>query len=114
MVLDKITAEVVLLVEGADDQQIVAALLDQLKPDWKSLIDIQAKAQYGGLVQGARALAVVSGFDRVKTVAVLVDADETPEKTDASCRQLILKVLWRLFSCSRWPKRMGSFSASNN
>lgn len=83
MVLDKITAEVVLLVEGADDQQIVAALLDQLKPGWKSLIDIQAKAQNGGLVQGARALAVVSGFDRVKTVAVLVDADETPEKTNA-------------------------------
>jgi hypothetical protein len=82
MSLDPITADVVLLVEGKDDRQIVCHLLDGINPDWKQCVDVQAKGGVNGLEPAVRAIAVVSGFDRVKKVAVLVDADERPEKTD--------------------------------
>ena len=80
MGFDKISAEVVLLVEGPDDQTVVSLLLSSIATHWRPLIDVQAVADGGGLEAGLGALATVSGFDRVKKVAVLVDADQSPEE----------------------------------
>ena len=96
MALDKIDADVVLLVEGSDDVAVVELLLNAIKPDWKRLVDVQALADGGGLSAGVAALATVSGFDRVKKVGVLVDADESPKQID-----------------DQWAKRADEFSAND-
>ena len=83
MPLDKITADSVLLVEGQDEIDICTLLLNEIKPDWTALLDIQATGGKPGLLPGARAISVVSGFDRLKKLAVIVDADEESDKTYA-------------------------------
>ena len=93
---DKISAEVVLLVEGPDDQTVVGLLLDSIAPDWRLRVDVQAVADGGGLHAGLGALATVSGFDRIKKVAVLVDADQSPEDVH-----------------QRWTLRKTEFSMNN-
>lgn len=82
MLLDAITQRVLLLVEGPDDHAIVCYLLASIHPDWSQFIDVQHKGGASGLVRAARAIRLVSGFDKVQKLAVLVDADESPEKTD--------------------------------
>lgn len=82
MLLDSITARVLLLVEGPDDHAIVCYLLNGINPGWKQSIDVQHKGGASGLAQAARAIRLVTGFDQVRKLAVLVDADEAPEKTD--------------------------------
>ena len=81
MPLDKITADSVLLVEGKDEIEICTLLLNAIKPGWKAWLDIQPMGGKAGLVLGARAIAVVSGFDRLKKLAVIVDADDDPLET---------------------------------
>lgn len=84
MGLDKIDAPVVLLVEGADDEDVVNLLLDEIQPDWRQQIDVQLVSNQGGHLARLNALATVSGFlNRVKKVAILEDSDETPEKKQA-------------------------------
>lgn len=82
MLLDAITKKVLLLVEGPDDHAIVCYLLNGINPDWKLSIDVQHNGGASGLPKAARAIRLVSGFDQVRKLAVLVDADESPEKTD--------------------------------
>lgn len=84
MGLDKIDAPVVLLVEGADDEDVVHLLLDEIQPDWRQQIDVQLVSNQGGHLARLNALATVSGFlNRVKKVAILEDSDETPEEKQA-------------------------------
>lgn len=82
MMLDKIEADVLLLVEGKDEKDIFSLLLDQIKPGWSAQIDIQSVDGKAGLLPGAQAIPVVSGFDRLKKLAVMVDADNDPDRTD--------------------------------
>lgn len=82
MGLDSITKRVLLLVEGPDDHAIVCYLLNGINPDWKQSIDVQHNGGASGLPKAARAIRLVSGFDQVRQLAVLVDADESPAKTD--------------------------------
>lgn len=82
MLLDAITKKSLLLVEGPDDYGIVCHLLNEINPDWKQLIDVQHSEGASNLPKAAQAIQLVSGFDQVHQLAVLVDSDESPEKTD--------------------------------
>ena len=83
MPLDKITADSVLLVEGKDEIEICTLLLDAIKPGWTAWLDIQSTGGKPGLMPRARAISVVSSFDRLKKLAIIVDADDDPVETNA-------------------------------
>jgi hypothetical protein len=79
--MDAITAETLLLVEGKDELSISSLLLQKIDADYKTKIDIQAKDGGRDLLKAAKAIATVSGFDRLKSFAILVDAEENAAKT---------------------------------
>lgn len=82
MLLDSITKKTLLLVEGPDDHAIVCHLLNGVNSDWKRSIDVQHNGGASNLPKAVRAICLVSGFDQVRQLALLVDADEFPEKTN--------------------------------
>ena len=81
MLLDAITKKSLLLVEGPDDHAIVCHLLKEINPNWMQQLDVQCSDGASNLPQAIRAIQFVSGFDQVHQLAVLVDADQSPEKT---------------------------------
>jgi hypothetical protein len=82
--MDSITAKTLLLVEGKDDLSIASLLLQKMDADYATKIDIQSKDGGRDLLKAAKAIATVSGFDRLISFAVLVDAEEDAAKTQTT------------------------------
>jgi hypothetical protein len=79
--MDSITAPVLLLVEGKDEKDICEILLESIDPNFEQRIDLQHANGGSDLLTSATAIEVLSGFSQLKSIAILVDAEDSPLET---------------------------------
>lgn len=70
-----------LLVEGKDEKQICELLLFKINPEYINTIDVQSTDGGDDLLAEAQAIDIQSGFKTLKTLAIVCDAEETPQDT---------------------------------
>lgn len=81
--MNPITAANVLLVEGKDEKFLAELLLQMHDASFAEKVDIQNEGGGSKLLASAQAIDVVSGFNQLKRLAILVDAEEDRDATDA-------------------------------
>lgn len=79
-----ILLDIVLVVEGRDMKEFFVALLKEM--DLNERIDIRNAGSKDNIGSFLQALTVASGFDRVKTLGVVRDADGPPASAFANVR----------------------------
>jgi hypothetical protein len=85
--MDAINAPVLLLVEGRDEKEICEILLHKIDPLFAQKIDVQHADGGASLLASANTVDVLSGFSQLKTMAIVVDAEESPNKTNSTWTQ---------------------------
>lgn len=81
--MDTISRSKLLLVEGQDEVDVCHLLLRNIDPNYAQQLDVQTGKddKKKDLMKLASALDVATGFDQLQKLAILVDAEETPDLT---------------------------------
>lgn len=82
----EITSEKLLLVEGKDEVNFFEALLDKAGIEGFEMINVEGK---GNFTQYLKMLCLLTGFERVKTLIIIRDADNSPDAAFASVKNAL-------------------------
>jgi hypothetical protein len=80
MIHENITANILILVEGDDEKDLIEILLAETAPDWRGYFDIEKPDQ---LLDAFKDVYARSSKPKLKHVIVVADAEESPEKNSA-------------------------------
>jgi hypothetical protein len=80
-VMNQLRTHTLLLVEGKDEKHICELFLSKMQPDFAQFIDVQSADGGDDVWAQANALNIQSGFKAIRILAIICDAEETPQST---------------------------------
>ncbi|SHH27697.1 DUF3226 domain-containing protein [Thermosipho atlanticus] len=94
----EINESTIIFVEGKDDEQFLRGLLQKIEIEDYKIIQLNGKNNLNKVLPAA---VKVSGFDKVKNILIILDADDSPDNTFKSVLSALKKANLPL------PKRPG-------
>ncbi|KFZ32293.1 hypothetical protein JS44_12375 [Anoxybacillus flavithermus] len=92
----EITREKLLLVEGKDEVNFFEALLEQSGIEGFEIIDVGGKRNFA---KELKMLALLTGFEKVKTLIIVRDADDNADDAFASARSALHSIHFHTPNC---------------